>query len=330
MFLFPHNHPFTGNSEDDNTITLIGSCNGLLAMSHGVTAFTHPNDPNEITVWNPNTRKHRIIPFLPLPIPNILQSDNPNRGCLCVHGFGFDQITGDYKLLRISYLVDLQNPIYDYDPQVRLSLFSLKTNSWKIVPAMPYHLQHLFDLGVFVENSIHWIMTKKKLGGLHPSLIVAFNLTLETFNEVPLPDEIGEQVNSKSFKRVAVLGGCLCMTVDYKYTKIDVWVMKQYGCRDSWCKLFTVVKSLFHDLPLESFRLLGYSSDGKKVLLRVDAENLFWYDLESKQVSYDQEIRNLDDAMICVGSLVPPYFPVDNRSKKENPTSEKRYSLLFN
>jgi hypothetical protein len=120
------------------------------------------------------------------------------------------------------------------------------------------------------------------------------------------------------------------MTVDYKDTKIDVWVMKEYGCRDSWCKLFTVVQSCFDDLPLESLRLLGYSSDGKKVLLRVDAENLFWYDLESKQVSYVQEIRNLRDAMICVGSLVPPYFPVDNRSKKENPTSEKRYSLLFN
>jgi F-box interacting protein len=318
MMLFPLNHPFTG-FKGNRAITLIGSCNGLLAMYHGVM--------NEITIWNPYTRKHRIIPLLPLPIPNILQPDNPNRRCLCVHGFGFDQLTGDYKLLRISHLLDLQNPFYD--PHV--SLFSLKTNSWKIIPAMPYDLQHLYDLGVFVENSIHWIMTKKKLGGLHPSLIVAFDLTLETFNEVPLPDEIGEEVNGKSFEvRVAVLGGCLCMTVDYKDTKIDVWVMKEYGCRDSWCKLFTVVQSCFDDLPLESLRLLGYSSDGKKVLLRVDAENLFWYDLECKQVSYVQEIRNLGDAMICVGSLVPPYFPVDNRSKKENPTSEKRYSLLFN
>lgn len=63
--------------------------------------------------------------------------------------------------------------------------------------------------------------------------------------------------------------------------------------------------------------LLGYSSDGKKVLLAVDVENLFWYDLESKHVSYVQEILNLDDAMICVESLVPPYFRVDDRRKRE-------------
>ncbi|AES64645.1 putative F-box domain, galactose oxidase/kelch, beta-propeller, F-box associated interaction [Medicago truncatula] len=325
MLLFPHNHPFTGNSTNidpfkgNNTITLIGSCNGLLAMSHGVIAFTHPNAPNEITIWNPNTRKHRIIPFLPLPIPNILQSDNPNRGCLCVHGFGFDSVSGDYKLLRISNLLDLQNPFYD--PHVRL--FSLKTNSWKVIPNLPYSLYYALTMGVFVENSssLHWVATRK-VQLFQPDLILAFNLTLETFNEVPLPDEIEEEVNSKSFKiRVAALGGCLCMIVDYKDTKIDVWVMKEYGCRESWCKLFTVVKSSF-DLPLQSLRLLGYSSDRKKVLLRVDVENLFWYDLESKQVSYVQEILNLDDTMICVGSLVPPYFPVDNRRKQENPTSE--------
>ena len=73
-------------------------------------------------------------------------------------------------------------------------------------------------MGVFVDNSLHWIMTPK-LDGLQPCLIVAFNLSLEIFNEVPLPDEIkGEQVNSEgdSFKiAVAVLGGCLCLTMNY-------------------------------------------------------------------------------------------------------------------
>jgi len=186
-------------------------------------------------------------------------------------------------------------------------------------------------MGVFVENSssLHWVATRK-IQPFRSDIILAFNLTLEVFNEVPLPDEIGEEVDSKSFKiRVAVLGGCLCMIVDYKDTKIDVWVMKEYGCRDSWCKLFTMVNLCF-DLPLKSLRPLGYSSDGKKVLWRVDVK-LFWYDLESEQVtSYVEGIPNLDDAMICVGSLVPPFFPVDNHRKKENRSSKRRYFLWFN
>ncbi|AES64643.2 hypothetical protein MTR_2g028120 [Medicago truncatula] len=73
---------------------------------------------------------------------------------------------------------------------------------------------------------------------------------------------------------------------------------------------------------------LRYSIDGKLVLLRVDVE-LFWYDLESEQVSYYVEgIPDLDDAMMCVGSIVPPFFPVDNRRKKENPSSKRRIRIL--
>jgi len=164
-----------------------------------------------------STRQHHIIPFLPLPTPNILESEDINRTGICVHGFGFDQLTSDYKLLRISYLINLHEY---YDPQVRL--FSLKRNLWKIIPTMPYALLYAKVMGVFIENSLHWVMVKK-LGVLHPSLIVAFNLRLEIFSEVPLPNEIDEEVNSRSFKiSVAILGGCLCMIVNYETTKIDV------------------------------------------------------------------------------------------------------------
>jgi hypothetical protein len=136
------------------------------------------------------------------------------------------------------------------------------------------------------------------------------------------------------------------MTVDYKTTtKVDIWVMKEYGSRDSWCKLFTLVKSSL-DLPLDSLRPLCYSSDGSKVLLEGDHVllevqhwKLFWYDLKSEQVSFVEGISDLDDAMVCVGSLVPPppylvdnctkeNLPVDNGRKKENHTSKRRY-LLF-
>jgi len=184
-------------------------------------------------------------------------------------------------------------------------------------------------MGVFVENSLHWIMVKKP-DGLHPRIILAFNLTLEVFNEVPFPDEIGgeEVICNRSFEiSVADLGGFLCMIVNYQTTKIDVWVMKEYGCKDSCCKLFTLVESCFV-LPVISLSPLGYSSDGKKVLLKVNHKKLVWYDLKSEKVSYVEGIPNFDEAVICVGSLVPPSFPVDNSRKKENQTRKsKRYFL---
>jgi len=307
-------------------VALIGSCNGLLAIYNGPFAFTHPNDATEITIWNPDTRKHRIIPFLPLPIPNILESENIDRVGLCIYGFGFDPLTGDYKLLGISWLGSLQNCFYDS----HVRLFSSKTNSWKIIPTMPYAIVYAQAMGVFVENSIHWIMSKN-LDGSDPCLIVAFNLTLEIFNEVPLPAEIGGEVvnSSRSFDlEVAVLGECLCMIVNYETTKIDVWVMKEYGCRDSWCKHFTLVKSRC-SLRLKSFRPLGYSSDGCKVLLEIDCKKLVWFDLKNEQVVYVEGIPNLDEAMFCVGSLVPPSFPVDSCWKKENRTRKSKRRYFF-
>ncbi|KEH37297.1 hypothetical protein MTR_2g437190 [Medicago truncatula] len=51
------NLPFEGFN---NFISLLGSCNGLLYIfSNG-----------EIALWNPNIRKHRIIPDLPILIPD--------------------------------------------------------------------------------------------------------------------------------------------------------------------------------------------------------------------------------------------------------------------
>jgi len=113
--------------------------------------------------------------------------------------------------------------------------------------------------------------------------------------------------------------------------------MKEYGCTDSWCKLFTLVKSCF-DLSLISVRPLGYSCDGSKVLLEIDCMKLVWYDLKSEQVSCVEVIPNLNEgfpnmngAMICVESLVPPSLPADNCRKKENHTSKskRRYFLLI-
>ena len=341
--VIPLNHPFKGNSPNidrytrcDSTIALIGSCNGLLAISNGQIAFTHPNAANEITIWNPNTRKHLIIPFLPMPVPYIMESNNPNRGCLCVHGFGFDPLTSDYKLLRISWFFDLHNLFYD--PHVRL--FSCKTNSWKIIPRLPYALKYCQNMGVFVDNSnsIHWAATRN-IEPFQTDLILAFNLTFEIFNEVPLPVEISQVSSNESFELdVDVLGGCLSMTVNYtKTSKIDVWVMKEHGSRDSWYKLFTLVKSCFIP-PLKSLRSICYYSDGSKVLLEgiqvlseVSHRKLFWYDLKSEQVCSVDGIPNLNGAaVVCVESLVPPPFPVDNCSKKENRTSKskRRYFLL--
>jgi len=282
-----------------NRNRLLGSCNGLLCISSGI---------NEFAFWNPNICKHRFIPYL--IVPRYEPGFNFIRFGVRMDGFGFDSFAGDYKLVIVSGFVDLKH--HTFDSQVRL--FSSNTNSWKVLPNMPYAICFSqTTMGVFLENSnsLHWVVIPK-LDGSESPLIVAFNLTQEVFNEVPLPETPATVDRHKI--GVSLLGGCLCMIVNRPILEIDmvdVWVMKEYGFKDSWCKLFTLEVSCF-DKPLISLKPLGYSSDRRKVLLEIDGRKLFWYDLKSEKVTCVLGIPNFNEAMVFVGSLLPPPLPIDN------------------
>ena len=53
---------------------------------------------------------------------------------------------------------------------------------------------------------------------------------------MPSPDSID---NFILVEELGVLGGCLCVFVPHCGVYNDVWVMKEYGMRDSWIK-FTI------------------------------------------------------------------------------------------
>jgi len=302
--------PLNINLFNPKIYLLGGSCNGLLCISNGV---------SEIALWNPNIRKHRVIPYLP-----ILSGESEFLLTKCVHGFGFDQSTRDYKLVRVSYFKGIQHVMF----KTQVRLFSSKTNSWKVLPNIPYAFHCAQPVGAFVENSLHWVVTRNTPNRyqVQPCLIVAFNLTQEVFKEVPLP-EIQRAANVRYQIDVSLLGECLCMIVNYvtlnhvtgnrHTTNVEVWVMKKYGYRDSWCKLFTLEVSCF-DIRLISLKPLFYSSDGSKVLLEGeyglnrDFKKLFWYDLKSEKVTCVQGIPDFNEATIYVGTLLPPSLPIDN------------------
>jgi hypothetical protein len=117
--------------------------------------------------------------------------------------------------------------------------------------------------------------------------------------------------------------------------------MKEYGFRDSWCKLFTLDEPSF-GTPFSTLKPLAYnsSSNTSKVLLQVqtlkplkkdmlqyDGRKLFWFDLKTEKLTCVPGIPNFHQAMIYVGSLLPPSLPIDDNynnyyRKKEKPQVE--------
>ncbi|KAI4296006.1 hypothetical protein L6164_035996 [Bauhinia variegata] len=295
------NHPLMCYS---NRIKVLGTCNGLLCIC---------NVAEDIAFWNPSIRKHKILPYLPVD----RRPDSETSVFVArVYGFGYDSYYDDYKLLRISYFINLHDRTFDS----QVKLYSLRRNEWKSIESMPYALCCARTMGVFAGGALHWVVTRK-LEPNEPDLIVAFDLRFENFKEVPLPDTGNEQFEMD----VALLGGCLCMIANYQKIRVDVWVMKKYGLKDSWCKLFTLTQ--IHDLrSFKYVKPITYSNDGNKVLLELEQRKLCWYDLRNKGLTYIRISRlpTLIETGLCQGSLVPPAtFESKNHGKQKKLGHEK-------
>ncbi|XP_026450698.1 F-box/kelch-repeat protein At3g06240-like [Papaver somniferum] len=221
-------------------VSILGSANGLLCINPA---------ENVICIWNPSTQESKILPSE--------VSGNLNTDALCsfsapTYGFGYDRGTVDYKLVKVVRFLTCK-----HGDGYNVSVYSLKSNSWKsIVNTLSYRRFSTLP-GVFVNGALHWIATTRR----STASIVSFDIRDEIFAEVPLPPRLDHDGNAVS---VGVLGGCLSMLSDNCFLdRIGVWVMKDYQVKESWTKLYsisvqkTVLFRSFHDLKLISYVKTG-------------------------------------------------------------------------
>ncbi|XP_038894348.1 F-box protein CPR1 [Benincasa hispida] len=287
-------------------INIWGSCNGILCIC---------NVAEDIALWNPSTRKYRILPSL----PSERLRDGVLRFAIESYGFGFDSVHDDFKLLKISQFIGLEDPL-DFDSHVKV--FSMRKFCWMPIESMTYILRYNTKMGVFVNSALHWVVSRN-LGMGSADLVVAFDLGTDKFQEIPLP----ELTDSQCEIHVDVLGGCLCLLANFDRIRFEVWVMKEYGVKESWMKLLTVSQVDFVG-SIKSVKPLSYSKTGCKVLLLHNRRKLIWYDLHTQKV-HDAVIDGLPhsfDAETLVESLISVDTYRENTVKKI--LEEKRDDFL--
>ncbi|XP_059645932.1 F-box protein CPR1-like [Cornus florida] len=283
---------------------VLGCCNGLLCL------FDHYE---YVVLWNPSTRKRHKLPFSSIEMPH---RSTPQHCCNLIpitqfcgcryilYGFGYDGVNDDYKVVRIVKCLN------GSDSEVKV--YSLKSNSWRRVEDFPYdHHHHPYEEsgvdGVLVNGALHWTLTstphaQAQVGVANLTLIAAFDLGVEEFQLVPQP----EYLDTNIWINVGSLGGCLCILCTLVLT-IDVWVMEEYGVKESWIKLFAIQKSSF-SRPVamgDVLKPIGYSKGGGEVLLG-QRRWLHWYDLKKKTVT-NVEIYDGSESLaadICFESMV--------------------------
>ncbi|GAA0185181.1 hypothetical protein LIER_32469 [Lithospermum erythrorhizon] len=255
------------------------SCNGLFLVL-GESPY----------LWNPYTRFHKDIPPIPL-------DDSPSPpSSFTVLGFGFDALSDDYKVLNVLHFRGLDFRWLSSSAYV----YSLRSNAWRKIRDFPYQLHCKRVWRVYLSGALHTIVFNH-YSGLDPG-IMAFDFASEEHRKLPLP-----HIPVKDFNPVGldVLDGYLCVLNSLKKHRIDVWIMKEYGNKESWVKLLSIAPPAIE--RYSTLSPLVFSKEGDKVLLNCDDKWLVWYDLINK-TSTNVPVEGLPfifNAEVSVQSLLP-------------------------
>ncbi|PIM97243.1 hypothetical protein CDL12_30288 [Handroanthus impetiginosus] len=183
-------------------------------------------------------------------------------------GFGFDPITGDYKMVRITY-VDCGRE----HPQVEI--YRLRTGVWQDLSHLEFdHVIYNKSRQAYVNGAIHWIACCTNCY----DLIVLFDTYYEVFRNMMLP--VGLMNNDASTsKDLVVYNESLALilwNVSGAEPSFCVWVMNEYGVEESWSKHFSFD---FHEFGGGSMRPLWVGRHGEVIVV--------WQD--GRLVSYDHD-----------------------------------------
>ncbi|XP_026440585.1 F-box/kelch-repeat protein At3g06240-like [Papaver somniferum] len=241
----------------DCKIQFLSSCNGLVWISR-----ISPSWVEDYYIWNPSTKVYKNIPM----------AREVNWRDIKGYGFGCDNKTDDYKLIRI--VVDWESECSSVD------IYTLSSNSWKNTQTVPYHLCDIGASypGVLFKGALHYpAHTFRK----DSTVLVCFNIVSEGFEEVAVPKALIPYPKGKQDMLgidVGVSGECLCLAFHVFNVRVDVWIMQDYGLQESWTNIFSITQE---SITSTRYLELVWSFKNNETLWEVD-QGIVLYDPTNK------------------------------------------------
>ncbi|CAI9091309.1 OLC1v1026300C1 [Oldenlandia corymbosa var. corymbosa] len=243
-----------------------GCCNNFLCLCYS---------ENQIVLSNLISRKYWVLPDA--IDPSFPELDQGNYGVSYVYGFGYDDINDDYKVVKVACLVRVTvHLILSHEVQI----YSLKSNPWRRLPKFSGRL--IYKDGKLVNHALHWMTVDGN--------ILALGLKTESYETIPQPKEVSEEL--ESFKKTRVLGvveNCLCVMYAHKSTSLlHLWIMKDYGVQDSWTKVVVKGFPMCSPYGINPFlQPISYS--------HIQINQIFFHDMEYVY-AYDTKNQTLQKA----------------------------------
>ncbi|XP_073126850.1 F-box/kelch-repeat protein At3g06240-like [Henckelia pumila] len=211
------------SSRKRSNISIHGPCNGLVCIAFGKTVF----------FCNPALREFKLLPLPRYPF-----------GFIAVplqYGFGFDPMTGAYKVIKISYMTHELPKFAEFldglgKSNIRFDLYNSASNSWTQIVAKVPNIIYLPGYELFYNGTIHWFAV---MATNNYPCILCFGVSTDAFSLLHFHDDFDSPERYLRLMeyddRLAVVGYSGYMPEPYK---IEIWVMKEYGEKESWTKQF--------------------------------------------------------------------------------------------
>ncbi|XP_004486107.1 F-box/kelch-repeat protein At3g23880-like [Cicer arietinum] len=261
---------------------IVGSCHGILCFAL---------DQRFALLWNPSISKFAKLPSL----------NNPSReGSYTIYAFGYAHFSDSYKVVAVScYESDTNGSTSNRVYKTEVKVHTLGTNSWRRIQDFPSGVP--FDeSGKFVNGTVNWLASTDWISSW---VIVSLDLEKESYQELLQPDYGGVAVVTLT---LGVLRDCLCI-LSHSDTFSDVWLMKEYGNKNSWTKLFRV--PFMEGVGCSPYTKALHISEDDQVLLEFDSKLVVY---NSRDGTFKTpQIQNINDWMvpeIYQESLISPCF----------------------
>ncbi|KAI3509834.1 hypothetical protein L1887_25357 [Cichorium endivia] len=218
---------------------IVGSCNGTFCL----------RTEKHLILWNPSIRRKLNVPECECPeIPVSERS-------FARFGFGFDPISDDYKIVRVSYA------------KVGSYVYAVKTGTWSEISSPKPRFS--FGIGnAFLFNGVlHWVVyvhdyDKESQYNNLPYYILTFDLSTHVFGIILLPGH-----PRHSFKtRLTTIQDSLAL-ISYGTDVDDTWI---WVWRDaSWSVVFKLGTG---QLPIVRALQLQPTNNGDLLLVTIGGE----------------------------------------------------------
>ncbi|KAJ4730161.1 F-box protein [Melia azedarach] len=288
LYKMNQNQKQNGQNIPGKRFSLLTSCNGLLC-SH---EFSYKKEV--VSICNPILGEYLVLPQL-----------ERNRVDRRIRGFGFSQSSKQYKVIQT---LNYKNQAVESN-NFQVEIHTIGMDTWRNIGDLPYQLIQPY-YGALLNGVFHWYAHSHDN---KTAFMCSFDLGKEEFQSFPGPPIQGfgkcRPANSIS---VGVSGGFLYLCDGFLESNFDIWIMKNYGVKESWTKEFVIVNPTISKLQrvFGSMYILNYrenmskeATEDTELVMLLGSEDLFAYKVTS------QAVRKPKSTCIQSNYQAIPYIP---------------------